>query len=107
MRTLRELTDEALSLRQSFAQTEASTPVGRWTRGEIFRGFVADVGALAKLTMAADGVRIVPEFREKLGHELADCLWSVLVLSHEYDVELEAEFTKMVASEKARLASRA
>jgi NTP pyrophosphatase (non-canonical NTP hydrolase) len=30
--------------------------------------------------------------RSKLGHELADCLWSVLVLSDLYGIDLEEAF---------------
>lgn len=28
--------------------------------------------------------------REGVEHELADCLWSVLILAHGYEVDLEA-----------------
>ena len=44
--------------------------------------------------MAADGVRDMPNHREALGHELADCLWSVLVLAKAHDVDLEHEFDR-------------
>ena len=36
--------------------------------------------------MAASGVRDIPDARRKLEHELADCLWSVLVLADAYGV---------------------
>ena len=57
-------------------------------------GFVGDVGDLTKLTMTESGVCHIPDSRHKLSHELADCLWSILVLSHLYDVDLEAAFLK-------------
>ena len=34
------------------------------------------------------------EVDRKLAHELSDCLWSVLVLAHAYDVDLEQEFLR-------------
>lgn len=57
-------------------------------------GFVGDVGDLAKLAMAAEGARDVPGGRDALGHELADCLWCVLVLAHLHDIDLDAEFDR-------------
>ena len=49
------------------------------------------MGDLAKLVMAAEGARTA---NGSLGHELADCLWSVLILAHKYDVDLAGEFDK-------------
>ena len=66
-----------------------------WDTGDLALGFVGDVGDLAKLVMAVDGRREIPGARERLGHELADCLWSVLVLADRYGVDLGAEFTRM------------
>jgi NTP pyrophosphatase (non-canonical NTP hydrolase) len=55
-------------------------------------GLVGDVGDLIKLVMAHKGVRSIPGAEQKLAHELADCLWSVLVLSEMYKVDLENAF---------------
>ena len=63
-----------------------------WANEEVVLGFVGDVGDLARLVMAIGGMRSIPDARQKLAHELADCLWSVLVLSHLYDVDLEQAF---------------
>ncbi|WP_228838328.1 hypothetical protein [Nocardia amamiensis] len=44
-------------------------------------------------------------------HELADCLWSILILGHRYEVDIEAAFTKAMGELKdvisTRLADRA
>ena len=63
-----------------------------WTREEFMLGFVGDVGDLAKLVMAEEGARTMPGGRAALAHELADCLWSVLILAHKYDIDLVEEF---------------
>jgi NTP pyrophosphatase (non-canonical NTP hydrolase) len=68
-----------------------------WDADEFMMGFVGDVGDLAKLVMAVDGRREIPDARERLGHELADCLWSVLVLAQRYGIDLEEEFARMTA----------
>ena len=56
---------------------------------EIALGFVGDAGDLAKLVIAENGKCNIANSREKLEHELADCLWSVIVLAHIHGVDLE------------------
>ncbi|MFE9693769.1 nucleotide pyrophosphohydrolase [Micromonospora sp. NPDC005806] len=68
-----------------------------WRTEDLTLGFVGDVGDLAKLVLAVEGRRELPDARERLGHELADCLWSVLVLADRYGVDLAAEFARMTA----------
>ncbi len=64
-----------------------------WSRAELAQGFVGDAGALMKLVMAKEGRRAgPPDLEAKLEHELADCLWSVLVLAEAYGVDLERAF---------------
>jgi NTP pyrophosphatase (non-canonical NTP hydrolase) len=53
---------------------------------------VGDIGDLAKVVMADAGTRDVPGHREQLGHELADCLWAVLVIAVRSGVDLAVEF---------------
>ncbi|MFF2846560.1 MazG nucleotide pyrophosphohydrolase domain-containing protein [Streptomyces sp. NPDC058001] len=65
-----------------------------WRRDEFMLGFVGDVGDLAKLVMAEEGAREVPGGRAALEHELADCLWSVLILSHRYGIDLGDAFRR-------------
>jgi NTP pyrophosphatase (non-canonical NTP hydrolase) len=87
-----ELAKQAIRIRQLYAESE-KTRYGRpWTREEIMLGFVGDVGDLSKLIQANEGVRNIDDAKDKLGHELSDCLWSIMVLADLYDVDLEAEF---------------
>ncbi|MDF8265257.1 nucleoside triphosphate pyrophosphohydrolase family protein [Luteipulveratus flavus] len=65
-----------------------------WTTDDYMLGFVGDVGDLAKLVMAHSGTRDADDVREQLGHELADCLYSVAVLAHRTGVDLAAEFDR-------------
>ena len=78
-----------------------------WSAEEVALGFVGDVGDLMKLVQAAEGVRTIPDARAKLGHELADCLWSVMVLARLYDVDLEANFLSLMNELEASLTQRA
>jgi NTP pyrophosphatase (non-canonical NTP hydrolase) len=65
-----------------------------WTTQELALGFVGDVGDLAKLIQAHLGVRTIEDCKAKLGHELSDCLWSILVLANKCGIDLEAEFVR-------------
>lgn len=42
--------------------------------------------------MAENGKRNILKSKEKLEHELADCLWSVIVLSNLHGIDLESSF---------------
>jgi len=50
------------------------------------------VGDLVKLVMAQNGRRAIPDAESKLAHELADCLWSVIVLADGHGIDLEKAF---------------
>jgi NTP pyrophosphatase (non-canonical NTP hydrolase) len=91
---LRDLENAALQLNDLYEQLGAKRDGRAWTTQELALGFVGDVGDLAKLIQAHAGVRVIDGYREKLGHELSDCLWSILVLANKCGVDLEAEFVK-------------
>ncbi|WP_405720070.1 nucleotide pyrophosphohydrolase [Streptomyces sp. NBC_00046] len=77
-----------------------------WTRDEFMLGFMGDVGDLAKLVMAEEGAREYPGGRPALEHELADCLWSVLILSHRYGVDLEGAFHRTMTELDEKISVR-
>jgi NTP pyrophosphatase (non-canonical NTP hydrolase) len=90
--SLDELRQQAMRIRDLYDQLNLHERGRVWTREEFMLGFVGDVGDLAKLVMAEEGAREVPGGRAALEHELADCLWSVLILADRYDVDLEVAF---------------
>lgn len=88
----REIEQRALAIRQQYEVWEMERYGRSWTREEIAMGFVGDVGDLFKLLLAHEGVRHIPDKEAKLAHELADCLWSLLVLAQKYEIDLEQAF---------------
>jgi NTP pyrophosphatase (non-canonical NTP hydrolase) len=92
---LESLRLRAVAIAELYDRHNIAAGRGAWSTGDLALGFVGDVGDLAKLVMAVDGRRDISDARQRLGHELADCLWSVLVLAHRYDVDLAAEFARM------------
>ncbi|MET9022220.1 MazG nucleotide pyrophosphohydrolase domain-containing protein [Actinopolymorpha sp. NPDC004070] len=103
---LDQLTDRAMRVHALYDQLNEQERGRTWNREEFMLGFVGDVGDLAKLVMAQEGARNMPGGREALCHELADCLWSVLVLAKLYDVDLDAEFRRTVDELEKKISAR-
>ena len=89
---LSALMQRAKAVRGKYADHEQALYGRQWTTSDIAQGFGGDVGDLMKLVQAKNGIRQTADLDQKLAHELADCLWSILVLADEYDVELEKAF---------------
>ena len=89
-----DLEKSALKLNALYEQLEIKMYGRVWTTGELALGFVGDVGDLAKLIQANAGVRKIDDCKAKLGHELSDCLWSIMVLANKCGIDLEAEYSK-------------
>jgi hypothetical protein len=95
-----------MAVRRQYAEFEQSTYGRAWSREEVALGFVGDIGDLMKLIQACSGVRAIPDPERGLAHELADCLWSILVLSQLYDVDLEGAFLHAMDEIEQNLAPR-
>jgi NTP pyrophosphatase (non-canonical NTP hydrolase) len=92
----RELEESALKLNELYEALEIKLYGRVWTTEELALGFVGDIGDLAKLVQANAGIRNIDDFKSKLGHELSDCLWSVIVLAQKCGIDLEAEFSRNI-----------
>ncbi|MFZ5858776.1 MAG: MazG nucleotide pyrophosphohydrolase domain-containing protein [Chloroflexota bacterium] len=99
-----QLVEKALSLRKKYEEMERSRYGSSWTSEELALGFVGDVGDLAKLVVAENGKRAIPDSRKKLEHELADCLWSVIVLANAHGIDLERSFLQTMNDLEEHLA---
>lgn len=84
----------AVEVRGRFADFERSTYGRVWTTADLVSGLMTDVGDLAAAIQRADGIRPrrggdpIDEVR----HELADCLWVLLVLADRFEIDLTAAF---------------
>jgi NTP pyrophosphatase (non-canonical NTP hydrolase) len=94
---LEALQAQALELTEKFDRLNTARGQTPWNSKDLVLGFVGDVGDLAKAVQAAEGSRTLPAGTGSIRHELADCLWSVLVLADRYDIDLEAAFTDTMA----------
>jgi len=99
-----EVIERAKEVRAKYAELETKKYGKSWTPAQIAQGFVGDVGMLMKLVMAKEGVRDKDDVDAKLAHELADCLWSVIVLADAYGIDLEQSFHKTMDELDERIA---
>jgi NTP pyrophosphatase (non-canonical NTP hydrolase) len=106
MMELKQIIERAMQIRQQYDALETEQWGRHWTREEIALGFVGDVGDLMKLVAAKEGVRKIDNVDEKLAHELADCLWSICVLSDLYQIDLEAAFASTMNEIENHIANR-
>lgn len=94
---LSDLTQQSLAIRDHYNELQEADGHKKWGAADRMAGFVGDVGALSKLVMVKDGLRRGPEnIDEALEHELSDCLWSILVIADELNIDLETAFTKWI-----------
>jgi len=94
MANLKELMERAEEIRKLYEELNAKNGKEAWRIRDYAMGFVGDVGDLEKLIMAKENLRDIKDTDAKLGHELADCLWSILVIANYYNIDLDAEFMK-------------
>jgi NTP pyrophosphatase (non-canonical NTP hydrolase) len=104
---LRELTDIAVKVRGHFDQVNQAQGRRAWTGQQIALGLVTDLGDLVRLLMEVDGFR-----SRRIGHdeemrgELADCLWSLLILAESVGVDLESAFQEEMSRITERYAGK-
>lgn len=91
---IKEISQRAVEIKEKYFSWDRKRTGRTWTREETMDGFIVDVGELMRLVMAKKGLRDEEHVDQKLAHELADCLWSILVLAHMYNVDIEKEFVK-------------
>lgn len=101
---LSSLTERANEIKQKYAELNRHEGHRQWGLAEYSQGFVADVGDLVKLIMAKNQFRTADDIDRRIAHELVDCLWSVLVIASEMDLDLEAEFIREMANLERRIA---
>ena len=78
-----------------------------WTNREYLEGLMGDIGDLHKLLMANRGFRQIDgDLDKKIAHELADCLWSIILIAKDLNIDLEKEFTENMRLLKTKLGQK-
>jgi NTP pyrophosphatase (non-canonical NTP hydrolase) len=89
-----DLTQKAIAVRNHYNELQEVDGNRIWGVQDRMAGFVGDVGDLSKLIMVKNKLRRGPEdIDDALAHELSDCLWSIMVIADELNIDLEQAFT--------------
>lgn len=86
MSDIKILEQRAMEIRHKYDALNRSKSGEPWDAKKLAKGFKKDV---------ADLIAIIEEKnvdQKKLNHELADCLWSVLVIARKLDIDIERAF---------------
>ncbi len=83
-----EIIKRAKQIREKYAELEKKRDGKEWTKEQLLQGFLKDVSEL-KMILSSQEVD-----NTKLGHELADCLWSIIILADKYNINLEESFIR-------------
>lgn len=103
MNTLEELMKRAEEIREKYETLNAKNGKETWRIRDYAMGFAGDFGDLQKLVMAKENLRDIEDVDAKLGHELADCLWSILVIANYYGIDLGKEFEATMQTIEKRI----
>jgi NTP pyrophosphatase (non-canonical NTP hydrolase) len=106
MSELDELMKRAEEIREKYEELNAKNGKEAWRIRDYAMGFAGDFGDLQKLVMAKENLRDIDDADAKLGHELADCLWSILVIANYYNIDLAKEFEKTMNTIEKRIAEK-
>jgi NTP pyrophosphatase (non-canonical NTP hydrolase) len=86
MSDIKILEQRALEIRRKYDALNKSRQAEPWDALKLAKGFKKDVSDLIDILQSS------PPDSRKLNHELADCLWSVLVIARKLDVDIERAF---------------
>ncbi|MBI4652830.1 nucleotide pyrophosphohydrolase [Candidatus Kuenenbacteria bacterium] len=100
---LKNLSKRAVEIKKRYSKIELDKFGKEWTNTQIMQGFVGDVGDLMKLIMVKEGIREIEDVDNKIAHELADCLFSILVLAQRFNIDIEQAFIKTMNELDERL----
>lgn len=94
-----EIIQRAKQIREKYAELEKKRDGKEWTKEQLMQGFLKDVSDL-KTILTSQKVD-----ESKLGHELADCLWSIIILAEKYNINLEETFIRTMNELEEKLNS--
>jgi NTP pyrophosphatase (non-canonical NTP hydrolase) len=89
----------AREVRKLYAALEVARYGREWTATDLMNGLMGDIGDLSKLVAASAGIRQGPEdLKAALEHEIADCLWSLLVVADALGIDVGSAFISTMDS---------
>ena len=104
---LQDLITRARVIREAYSVLNRTEGSRNWGANEYVQGLVGDVGDLAKIMMAKQGYRFADsDVDRELERELADCLWSIIAISDELDIDIENAFLRNLNQLEEKISDR-
>ncbi len=100
---LQELIKKANQLKDKYNSVHKENGEPQWGVTEYTQRFVGDVGKLMKLIMAKQDFYNYENLDDKIKHELADCLYSIMVIASELNIDLEKSFMETMDELKNKM----
>lgn len=86
MSDITKLQDRAMEIRRRYNELDRRRGKEPWDSLKLAKGFKKDVADLITILESEQ------LDKKKLNHEMADCLWSVLILARALNVDIERAF---------------
>lgn len=103
--TFTAMLERANGIRDTYAELNRVQGREQWTATEYAQAFVGDVGQLMKLLMMKKNLRKpVDALDQKIEHELGDCLWALMMIAGDLNIDLERSFNLTMDELGERLA---
>ena len=99
----KDIIKRAQEIQKTYRTVNKQQRLKVWGVPEYMQGFVGDVGDLVKLVMVKENFLQSGNIDRKLARELSDCLWSVIIISKELEIDLEKEFLATMNELEKRL----
>lgn len=106
--SLEQLNHQALEINEKYKKLNHKRGQKQWGILDYAMGLSGDIGDLNKTLMALHNLRnggTEEELRSELSHELADCLWSILLISNLANIDLEQTYIESMAKLNQKLDS--
>ncbi|KKT28629.1 MAG: MazG nucleotide pyrophosphohydrolase [Candidatus Yanofskybacteria bacterium GW2011_GWA1_44_21] len=89
--TIKQLSKIAEEIKMAYAEGNRKKGRKIWAAPEYAQAFVGDVGDLLKYIVSYTDNPTKAGYK-KISHELADCLWSVIIIAQELGIDVEREY---------------
>ena len=102
----KEMEKLARDIQEKYRLINKNKGENEWTYLEYGQGLVGDMGDLMKMLMAKSNFRgYKGNLDEDIKHELSDCLWSLMVIASELNIDLDVAFMDKMQELKTRIES--
>lgn len=103
--TINDFLKKAKEVKELYAKLSTKSGQDVWTYREFTEALVSDAGDLMKLVMVKSKFRPnkTKDLDDAIKHEIVDCIWALLIISSELEIDLDKEYPTKISELKARV----